>query len=92
MKILIIQTASIGDVILATAVLEELHDAYPSAEIDLLVKKGMESLFQAHPFIQKLIVWDKKNKYRDILRILREVRKTRYDMVCLLYTSDAADE
>jgi len=81
MKILIIQTASIGDVILATAVLEELHDAYPSAEIDLLVKKGMESLFQAHPFIQKLIVWDKKNKYRDILRILREVRKTRYDMV-----------
>ncbi|MCX6282087.1 MAG: glycosyltransferase family 9 protein [Bacteroidetes bacterium] len=81
MKILVIQTASIGDVILATPVLEGLHHAYPSAEIDLLLKKGMEGLFTGHPFIRHLIVWDKKSKYSDFLRILLQVRKSRYDLI-----------
>jgi heptosyltransferase-2 len=81
MKILIIQTASIGDVILATPVPEGLHDAYPSAEIDLLIKNGMEGLFKEHPFINRLIVWDKSIKYREFLRILIEVRKRKYDLI-----------
>ena len=81
MKILIIQTASIGDVILATPVNEGLHHAYPSAEIDLMVKKGMEGLFKGHPYIRRLIVWDKSEKYRDFLRILKDVRKSKYDLV-----------
>jgi heptosyltransferase-2 len=38
-KILVIQTAFIGDVILATGVIESLHAAYPSAQIDFLVRK-----------------------------------------------------
>ena len=37
-KILIIQTASIGDVILATPVVEKLHHFFPEAKIDLLFK------------------------------------------------------
>ncbi|MEI7492209.1 MAG: glycosyltransferase family 9 protein [Bacteroidota bacterium] len=81
MKILVIQTASIGDVILATPVNEGLHHAYPSAEIDLMVKKGMEGLFKGHPYIRRLILWDKSEKYKDFLRILMDVRKSRYDLV-----------
>ncbi len=80
-RILIIQTASIGDVILATPVPEGLHHAYPSAEIDLLVKKGMEGLFKEHPFLNRIIVWDKSRKLKDFLRILIDVRKTKYDLI-----------
>lgn len=80
-KILIIQTASIGDVILATPVLEGLHAAYPSADIDLLIKKGMEGLFKGHPFTGNLIIWDKSEKYRDASRIFSEIRKNKYDLI-----------
>jgi heptosyltransferase-2 len=41
-KILVIQTAFIGDVILATPVLEKLHRSFPGAAIDVLVRKGNE--------------------------------------------------
>jgi len=41
-KFLVIQTAFIGDVVLATGILEKLHHFYPDAEIDLLVRKGNE--------------------------------------------------
>jgi len=81
MKILVIQTASIGDVILATPVLEGLHHAYSSAEIDILIKKGMEGLFKGHPFLNQVIVWDKSNKCKDFLRILHRIRKQKYELV-----------
>jgi len=81
-KFLIIQTASIGDVILSTALVEKLHAFYPEAAIDLMVKKGMETLFSGHPFLHEVLVWDKKkDKYRNLLRLLRQIRHTRYDAV-----------
>ncbi len=80
--VLVIQTASIGDVILATPVVEKLHRVYPGAAIDLLVKKGNESLFDGHPFLHDILVWDKsRNKYAGLYRLARRIRKTRYDLV-----------
>jgi ADP-heptose:LPS heptosyltransferase len=81
-KILVIQTASIGDLILATPVLEKLHLYYPEASIDLLVKKGNESLFDSHPFLHDVLVWDKnKNKYAGLHDLAHRIRATRYDLV-----------
>lgn len=50
MNILIIQTAFIGDVVLATALLEQLHRCHPDAQIDFLVRRGNEGLLSGHPF------------------------------------------
>jgi heptosyltransferase-2 len=71
-KILVIQTASIGDVILSTPVLEKLHAFFPEAEIDFLVKTGMEGLFRNHPFLHNIISWNKKQgKYDAVINIQR---------------------
>jgi ADP-heptose:LPS heptosyltransferase len=81
-KILVIQTASIGDVILATPLVESLALSYPQARIDFLLKKGTESLMENHPLIQKIWIWDKKkSKTRNLFRIMRSVRKEKFDMV-----------
>lgn len=81
-RILVIQTAFIGDAILATGVLEKLHQHYPAAKIDLLVRKGNDSLFNQHPFINNLLVWDKKqSKYKNLLQQLRTIRDNKYDLV-----------
>jgi heptosyltransferase-2 len=67
MQILVIQTAFIGDVVLATGLLEKLHAKFPDASIDILVRKGNESLFDQHPFMHEVLIWDKKNgKYKDL--------------------------
>lgn len=81
-KFLIIQTASIGDVILSTSLLEKLHTHFPESNIDILVKKGMESLFNQHPFLGKVYTWDKKTrKLRNLLEILQVVYHEKYDYV-----------
>jgi heptosyltransferase-2 len=79
---LVIQTASIGDVILATPVVEKLHFHYPQAKIDFLLKQGNESLFENHPFINKVLTWNKhKGKYSDFFRLIGLVKKNKYDCV-----------
>jgi heptosyltransferase-2 len=90
-KFLIIQTAFIGDVILATAVAEHLHKNLPADQIDVLVRAGNESLFQEHPFIRNVLVWDKrKAKYRNLLRLINSIRCEQYDGVINLQRHTAS--
>lgn len=85
-KILVIQTAFIGDVILGSAVLEALHKELPDAQLDLLVRKGNESLFKDHPYLGDLLIWNKReSKYKGLFRMLRTIRKNRYDVVINLH-------
>ncbi|MFN8415739.1 MAG: lipopolysaccharide heptosyltransferase II [Cytophagaceae bacterium] len=79
-KIVVIQTAFIGDVILSTALLETLHLNFPDTKIDLVVRKGNESLFHQHPFINKVWTWDKKNgKFKNLITLGLQLRKEKYD-------------
>jgi len=81
-KILVIQTAFIGDVVLATSLIENLHQQFPEVKLDILVRKGNESLFQSHPFLNQVLVWDKKNnKYQNWVGLLFKIRSIQYDVV-----------
>jgi ADP-heptose:LPS heptosyltransferase len=81
-KILIIQSASIGDVILATPIIEKLHFHFPEAAIDFLLKKGNQSLFDSHPFLHHVLIWDKsKEKYKNLLGLISFIRNQKYDCV-----------
>jgi ADP-heptose:LPS heptosyltransferase len=81
-KILVIQTAFIGDVILASGIVEKLKQHYPLAQTDFLLRKGNETLFEQHPFIHKVLIWDKRyRKYPNLLQLISLVRKNRYDVV-----------
>lgn len=81
-NILIIQTAFIGDVILATPVIEALKEALPDTHIDFLLRKGNESLMEGHPKINQVLIWDKKGgKYKNLFNILKSIRKQRYTAV-----------
>ncbi len=82
MKFLIIQTAFIGDVVLATPLVEKLHRFFPDAQIDFVLRKGNEKLLSGHPHIRQVLVWDKKgSKYRGMFGLIRQLRRERYDWV-----------
>ena len=89
-RILIIQSAYIGDVILTTPLLENIRNINPRAQIDVLIKHSNASVLTGHPYINQLLLWNKKEqKNRNLLRLLRQVRANRYDVVlnCHGFTS-----
>lgn len=82
MRFLIIQTAFLGDVVLATPVVEKLREYYPEDTIDFLVRKGNESLLAGNPKINEVLIWNKKeHKLRNLWNMMREVRRRKYDYV-----------
>ncbi len=81
-KFLVIQTAFIGDVVLATALRQKLPHHFPDAQIDFLVRKGNETLLTNHPYLHEVLVWNKKqHKLRNLWRLIRRIRKTKYNKV-----------
>ena len=81
-KILIIQTAFIGDVILATSLIEEVAKKFPNSSIDFLLRNGNQSILKENPHINKTIIWNKKeNKNLNLFKIILKIRKEKYDTV-----------
>ncbi|HEX4887986.1 MAG TPA: glycosyltransferase family 9 protein [Luteibaculaceae bacterium] len=81
-KILVVQTAFIGDVVLATALVESIVDRWPDCTVDFMVRKGNESLLTNHPYLRKVLVLTKKtNKWGNLWRMIQTVRNEQYDIV-----------
>jgi lipopolysaccharide heptosyltransferase II len=80
-KILIIQTAFLGDVVLATPIIEKLHQFYPAATIDFLLRKGNESLLKNHPYLRHTFILDKKHKFKSAWHHIKLIRQEKYDLV-----------
>jgi heptosyltransferase-2 len=83
-KILIIQTAFLGDLILTTPFLHLTRITYPDAIIDLIVNQGSESVLENNPDINSIISLNKKNIKKNPFKFLGfafELRKKKYDLV-----------
>jgi lipopolysaccharide heptosyltransferase II len=78
-KVLIIQTAFIGDVILATSLIAQIKEYNPHIQIDFLLRKGNEVLLQNNPHINQIFIWDKKNKLKSMIQNIKLIRKEKYD-------------
>lgn len=82
-KVLIIQTAFLGDAILATSLLEKIRLESPETQIQIVVRKGNESVFQAydHDNLKKVWTYDKKNKFRNWQELRRDLSRENFDQV-----------
>ncbi len=85
-KILVIQTAFIGDAILASSVLEKLHAFYPDSQLSILVRKGNETLYEQHPFLKEVLVWNKQEgKYASLFKLRKKIKDQKFDAVINLH-------
>ena len=78
-RFLILQTAFVGDAILASGAVHAILSSHPEAVIDVLVRAGNEGLYQNDHRISRTIIWEKRNyKYIHLFQTLLAVRKKRY--------------
>ncbi|XDD49048.1 glycosyltransferase family 9 protein [Leptospira sp. WS92.C1] len=85
-KILLIQTAFLGDLILTTSFFREVKRKYPDSHLTVVVNKGTEAVLEANPYINRLIPLDKKEfkkSFWKFFSFLWSLRKERYTL-CLL--------
>ena len=86
MNILIIQTAFIGDTILASHFARAVKTEFPNANVHFFLRKGNESVIQGLTSVDKVWVWDKAGgKTKNLFRLIGEMRKYDYHAVFNLH-------
>ena len=92
-KILIIQLGDIGDVIWTTPTLWAVKEAYPNAQVSILVKVGYGALLEEDPSLDEVFEVPGNeggllNKGWEQIRFLRALRREGFSMVIDLRASD----
>ncbi len=81
-KILIIQTAFPGDVILTLPLLQVLKRELPDSNIDFICIPKTAEILEGNPLINELIVYDKKKSgIKGFSKLIRKLRKAKYDIL-----------
>lgn len=90
MKVLIVKTSSLGDIIHAFPVIIYLKEEFPSAQIDWVVEKSLSDVVKAHPSINHVIEIDTKSWRKNILKMKtwkeifnfrKDIQAEEYDVV-----------
>jgi len=90
LRILIIKTSALGDIIHALPVLSYLHQAAPGARIDWVVEEAFQELLSGNPLIDRLITvafkrWRKSpfalHTLREVGDFRRYLQEREYDIV-----------
>lgn len=83
-RYLVIRLGAMGDIVLATAVVEAIWEAEPSAQVDVVCKKRFAGILQGHPKINMIIDFDEQGRHRGLrglLLFLHGLPKCRYDAI-----------
>jgi len=90
LKILIVKTSSLGDIIQAFTVLDYFNSRFKEIEIDWVIEKANLSLVNSHPLINNGICFDmkswkkkifKKRTWKSFFSFRKFLRKKIYDIV-----------
>ncbi len=86
-KILVIATRRIGDVLLVTPLLRSLRNAYPNAQIDMLVYKNTAAILEGNPDYNNLIPVSERPKFKEYQSLFKQIFR-RYDLAISTLASD----
>lgn len=89
-KILVIQTAFIGDAILTLPLIQALKLNYPKSSIDVIVVPRTAEIFTKHPAISKIIQYDKRGNDRGLKglwQLRNRLNTQNYDLVIVPHRS-----
>ncbi len=83
-KILVIQTAFLGDAILTLPMIQKLKEFEPNSTVDVVTIPSTAEIFHASPFVNNVIIFDKKGKQKSVLslvRFIKELRRYQYTKI-----------
>ncbi|MFH1317233.1 MAG: lipopolysaccharide heptosyltransferase II [Candidatus Woesearchaeota archaeon] len=87
-KILLIRSASIGDVMMTTPAIKALAEKYPKSKIDYLVGNYSRKVLEGNNHIDEIIGFDeeiiRKPKIGGIIKLIKELRGKKYDL-CIVF-------
>ncbi len=89
-KILVIQTAFIGDVILVIPLLETIAHEFKTAQLTVVATPKGKEILMGNPNISEIIVYDKKGRDKGFLKFIemvKKIQKEKFDLAIIPHHS-----
>lgn len=89
-RILIVQTAYLGDVILTTPLIQQIHEYFPEAQVDYLTAPRATNVIETNPYLRDILLYDKYGWDKGITGFWRWVKLLRtkeYDYALIIHRS-----
>lgn len=80
-SLLVIKPSSLGDIVHALQVVQTLAKERPDCRISWVVRERFAGIVQAAPFVHEVIIFRRRDGWRAFLRLLRQLRGRRFDVV-----------
>ena len=90
MKILVIRTDRIGDLIASTPVFESIKKAYPDSHLAAMVSPYTKELLKNNPFVDEVIVYEGEGlhkEFKGLLKLAKILREKRFDVAITLFSN-----
>ncbi len=88
-RILIVQTAFLGDVILSTPLIKALRELFSDSFISFLLIPETKNILENNPRIDEILIYDKRKKkgLGSFLKVMAEIRKRKFDLAMIPHRS-----
>lgn len=89
-RVLVYQTAFIGDVILTLPLIQQIREFLGDVEIDVVVVPRAADVCRNHPAIDSIIEYDKRGRdrgWKGVLRLAAQLRERRYEIAIVPHRS-----
>lgn len=86
MRILIIHTAFIGDIVLSTSLIKKIKDTYPDSDITYVTTPSGEAILKNNPHLNNIIVYDKRGEHKGISGVWQLGKRLRYENFNMVIT------
>ncbi|MFN4182771.1 MAG: glycosyltransferase family 9 protein, partial [bacterium] len=90
MKLLLVELAYLGDLLLTTPVIRALKQKFPHAILDVLASAYSAEILDGNPYIRTVWKWKRKKGLQDFWEWVRVLQRERYDAVFVLHRSARA--
>ena len=83
-NILVIRLDRIGDMVMTTPIFRALKEKWPDAQITVLANSVNKNIVINNPFIDCILVYDRKNKHKKLnnrLSFFKDIRKKEFNLV-----------
>jgi heptosyltransferase-2 len=89
-RILVIQTAFLGDVVLTTPLVRALKQSLPEVDIAVLTLSSTSEVFKNNPQVAEIITYDKRETQKGVINLLclvKEVKRRKFDVALIPHRS-----
>ncbi len=91
LRILVTRADRLGDLILSTPIFEALRNKFPQAFISALVFQENREVVEGNPYLNEVILYDKKGREKGLwgqLRLALKLRTRQFDLVIHLHATN----